>query len=66
MTPGEFRRRYATALKVFVDDRTERSLRAAYELGRSAVAAHLGVRHIDIPITPEKVWNILREKGVAE
>jgi len=28
--------------------------------------AHLGVRHIDIPITPEKVWNILREKGVAE
>jgi aerobic carbon-monoxide dehydrogenase large subunit len=28
--------------------------------------SHLGVRHIDIPITPEKVWNILREKGVAE
>jgi carbon-monoxide dehydrogenase large subunit len=28
--------------------------------------AHLGVRHIDIPITPEKVWKILREKGVAE
>jgi carbon-monoxide dehydrogenase large subunit len=28
--------------------------------------AHLGVRHIDIPITPEKVWQILREKGVAE
>jgi aerobic carbon-monoxide dehydrogenase large subunit len=28
--------------------------------------AHLGVRHVDIPITPEKVWNILREKGVAE
>ncbi|HKV09321.1 MAG TPA: aerobic carbon-monoxide dehydrogenase large subunit [Thermoanaerobaculia bacterium] len=28
--------------------------------------AHLGVQHIDIPITPEKVWNILREKGVAE
>ncbi len=28
--------------------------------------AHLGVRHIDIPITPEKVWNILREKGAAE
>jgi carbon-monoxide dehydrogenase large subunit len=27
--------------------------------------AHLGVRHIDIPITPEKVWNILKEKGVA-
>ena len=28
--------------------------------------AHLGVRHIDIPITPEKVWRILRDKGVAE
>jgi carbon-monoxide dehydrogenase large subunit len=28
--------------------------------------AHLGVRHIDIPITPEKVWMILKEKGVAE
>jgi carbon-monoxide dehydrogenase large subunit len=25
---------------------------------------HLGVRHIDIPITPQKVWAILREKGV--
>jgi aerobic carbon-monoxide dehydrogenase large subunit len=27
--------------------------------------SHLGVKHIDIPITPEKVWRILREKGVA-
>ncbi len=27
--------------------------------------AHLGVRHIDIPITPEKVWKILNEKGAA-
>ncbi len=27
---------------------------------------HLGVRHIDIPITPQKVWKILQEKGVAE
>ncbi len=27
--------------------------------------AHLGVRHVDIPITPEKVWGLLREKGVA-
>jgi aerobic carbon-monoxide dehydrogenase large subunit len=25
---------------------------------------HLGVRHIDIPITPAKVWKLLREKGV--
>ena len=25
---------------------------------------HLGVRHVDIPITPQKVWAILREKGV--
>ncbi len=27
--------------------------------------AHLGVTHIDIPITPWKVWNILHAKGVA-
>lgn len=27
---------------------------------------HLGVRRIDIPITPSKVWQILNEKGVAE
>jgi hypothetical protein len=25
--------------------------------------AHLVVRHIDIPITPENVWRRLREKG---
>jgi carbon-monoxide dehydrogenase large subunit len=24
---------------------------------------HLGVRHIDIPITPQKVWTLLHEKG---
>ncbi len=28
--------------------------------------AHLGVKHIDIPITPEKVWNILKAKGATE
>jgi len=28
--------------------------------------SQLGVRHIDIPITPEKVWRILKDKGVAE
>jgi carbon-monoxide dehydrogenase large subunit len=27
--------------------------------------AHLGVRHIDMPITPEKVWRVLREKGLV-
>ena len=27
--------------------------------------AHLGVTHIDIPITPEKVWRIFQEKGIA-
>ena len=27
---------------------------------------HLGVRHIDIPMTPSKVQAILKEKGVAE
>jgi len=24
------------------------------------------VTHLDIPITPEKVWQILKKKGVAE
>jgi carbon-monoxide dehydrogenase large subunit len=28
--------------------------------------SHLGVRHIDIPITPAKLYRILQEKGVAE
>jgi len=27
--------------------------------------SHLGVRHIDMPITPWKVWKILQEKGVT-
>ncbi len=27
---------------------------------------HLGVRHIDIPITPAKVWKCLRENGVTD
>ena len=26
----------------------------------------LGVTHMDIPITPYKVWNILKEKGVLD
>ena len=27
---------------------------------------HLGVRHIDIPISPVKVWQVLRDAGVTE
>jgi hypothetical protein len=27
---------------------------------------HLGVRHIDIPITPERVWKALRAAGVTD
>lgn len=27
---------------------------------------HLGVRHLDIPITPEKVWQALRNAGVTD
>ncbi|HEX7473212.1 MAG TPA: molybdopterin cofactor-binding domain-containing protein, partial [Candidatus Limnocylindrales bacterium] len=26
---------------------------------------HLGVRNVDIPMTPQKIWAILHEKGVA-
>jgi len=28
--------------------------------------SHLGVTHIDIPITPEKVWRVLKQNGVTE
>ena len=28
--------------------------------------AHLGVRHLEIPITPQKVWKVLREAGVND
>src|SRR5215475_6732588 len=27
--------------------------------------SHLGVRHVDIPITPAKVWKLLRDRGVT-
>lgn len=27
--------------------------------------SHLGVRHIDIPMTPSKVWKVLRDHGVT-
>ncbi len=27
---------------------------------------HLGVRHIDIPITPQKVWKVLRDAGITD
>jgi carbon-monoxide dehydrogenase large subunit len=27
--------------------------------------SHLGVTHMDIPLTPHKVWKVLHEKGVA-
>jgi carbon-monoxide dehydrogenase large subunit len=26
---------------------------------------HLGVRHVDIPITPPKVWTLLKAHGAA-
>jgi aerobic carbon-monoxide dehydrogenase large subunit len=28
--------------------------------------SHLGVRHIDMPLSPWKIWQILKEKGVTE
>jgi len=27
---------------------------------------HLGVRHVDIPITPQKIWKLLRDAGVSD
>jgi aerobic carbon-monoxide dehydrogenase large subunit len=26
---------------------------------------HLGVRHVDIPITPPKIWKLLRDRGIT-
>jgi GAF domain-containing protein len=46
VTPAEFRSRYEAAFATFVDERSERSLRAAYELGRDAVKAELSVLEI--------------------
>ena len=46
MTPAQFRSSYETAFATFVADRSERSLRAAYELGRDAVKAELSVLEI--------------------
>jgi aerobic carbon-monoxide dehydrogenase large subunit len=28
--------------------------------------SHLGVKHIDMPLSPWKIWQILKEKGVAQ
>ena len=46
MTPAEFRSRYGSAFATFVNERNERSLRGAYELGRDAVKAELSVLEI--------------------
>ena len=27
--------------------------------------SHLGIRHVDMPATPEKVWRLIRESGQA-
>ena len=40
---NELRRSYASAFQAYVDDPSERTLRAAYELGREAVTRELGV-----------------------
>lgn len=46
MTAAHFRNRYAIAFARFIRERSERSLRAAYELGRDAVQAQLSVLEI--------------------
>jgi hypothetical protein len=53
--------------------RGNRALRKIRARAPRVLAAGTGRRppgggrpHIGIPITPEKVWNILKEKGAAE
>jgi hypothetical protein len=41
--PGAFRAAYASALRDYLDDPGERSLRIAYELAREAVVRRLSV-----------------------
>lgn len=43
------------------------TIAAAQAVANAAVDAlsHAGVRHIDMPLRPEKIWAILREKGLA-
>ncbi len=55
-------RRQACAVEIVP---ASRALQSSHRHRLDALS-HLGVRHIDIPITPEKVWTILHEKGVAE
>jgi phosphoserine phosphatase RsbU-like protein len=43
MSDSGFPHRYRRSLRAFVDDRSERRLKAAYELGRAAVQSGLGV-----------------------
>src|ERR671934_1099467 len=46
MNAAAFHGRYAAAFATFVDEPSERSLRAAYELGRDAVKAELSILEI--------------------
>lgn len=46
MTPAEFHGRYESLFAVFLNERSERALRAVYELGRDAVKAELSVLEV--------------------
>jgi carbon-monoxide dehydrogenase large subunit len=39
---------------------------AAYVNAVIDALAHAGVRNIDMPLTPDKVWSALKEVGLAE
>lgn len=43
----------------------ERGLVCAFLNAVVDALAHLGVKRIDMPVTPWKVWDILKEKGVT-
>jgi Phosphoserine phosphatase RsbU, N-terminal domain len=46
VSPAQFRRRYSEAFAAFLRERSEQSLRSAYELGRDAVKADFSVLEI--------------------
>ena len=73
LRPGELRMHAPDALFQFAERQLERAPLDA-EIGREISAgaqavvdalAQVRIRHIDMPITPEKVWNILNEKGLT-
>jgi len=68
--------RFLTGTGQFVEDRNIQGqawvgfVRSPVPHARIATVAdalkHLGIHHIDMPLTPERVWRAIRDTGAAE